>query len=74
MSPRGAIARSNQKILRRLLEPYASDAESAIHAADECLKSIGMKTPPPTKAGLTDYVWTSSDMLALDTWTERVAA
>ncbi len=37
-------------------------------------KSLGGKTPAMV-AGLTDYVWTVSDMLALDMWTaERAAA
>ena len=34
---------------------------------------LGGKTPA-MKAGLTDYVWTPSDMLALDMWTEGKAA
>jgi len=37
-------------------------------------KSLGGKTPAQA-AGLTDYVWTARDLLALDpTWTDRIAA
>lgn len=38
-------------------------------------KSLGGKTPAMV-AGLTDYVWTASDMLALDMWSgaRRAAA
>jgi hypothetical protein len=36
-------------------------------------KSLGGKTPAMV-AGLTDYVWRPSDMLALDMWSERAAA
>ena len=36
-------------------------------------KSLGGKTPAMA-AGLTDYVWTASDLLALDMWSDRAAA
>jgi IS1 family transposase len=36
-------------------------------------KSLGGKTPAMA-AGLTDYRWTASDMLALDVWTNALAA
>lgn len=37
------------------------------------LKSLGGKTPAMA-AGLTEYVWTASDMLSLDMWSEEAAA
>lgn len=35
-------------------------------------RSLAGKTPAMA-AGLTDYVWTASDLLSLDMWTERAA-
>lgn len=35
-------------------------------------RSLGGRTPAMT-AGLTDYVWTMSDLLSLDIWFERAA-
>jgi transposase InsO family protein len=36
-------------------------------------RSLGGRTPAMV-AGLTDYVWTASDMLALDLWFDRTVA
>jgi hypothetical protein len=36
-------------------------------------KSLGGKTPAMA-SGLTDYVWTASDMLALDMWSPLAKA
>ena len=74
--------RMQMRRLTRLTNAFSKKWEN--HWAALCLhfayynfcrkhKSLGGKTPAIV-AGLTDYVWTASDLLALEMWCGRAAA
>src|SRR6266516_2796409 len=74
--------RMQNRRFTRLTNAFSKKFENHIHMIAMTIvfynfgkahKSLGGKTPAMV-AGLTDYVWTPSDMIALDMWANEVAA
>jgi len=74
--------RMQNRRFTRLTNAFSKKFENHVHMLaisvvfyNFCRKHQSLKGKTPAMAaGLTDYTWTASDLLALDMWTATVAA